>query len=70
MRSPVETMRGGSSTSLAERSGNRRSGAKGQGSVGLSRKKKKLEKSDGELGPFFCSQVLQSHDCPDRLGMD
>lgn len=29
MRSPGETMRGGPSTSLVERSGNRRSGAKG-----------------------------------------
>lgn len=51
-----------------ERSENRRSGPKGQGSVGH-KEKKKLEKSDEELGPF-CSKILHSHDCSDRLGMD
>lgn len=67
MRSPVETMRGGPSTSLAERSGNRRSGAKGQGSVGLSRKKK-LEKSDGELGPFFVARSCRATTVPFAWG--
>lgn len=42
MRSPVETIRGGPSTSLAER----RKRPRACGAL----KKKKLEKSDGELG--------------------
>lgn len=52
-----------------ERSENRRSGSKGQGSVGLKKKKTGKKKSNGELGRF-CSKILHSHDCPDRLGID
>lgn len=62
MRSPVETMRGGPSTSLAER----RKRTRACGTL----KKKKIGEIRWRIGTVFCSQVSHNHDCPDHLGMD